>query len=124
MSRFRVGYGIFSAGSLTREGQLLDYHYRDAQASRAALEMSRVKFVGIDHSKFAADAMMPFADISEVDGIFSNASPDAETIDAIKAGGAELYLPCSLSWRAYIYKSDIKLTYNVKNLHLSYSSYW
>ena len=93
MSRFRVGYGIFSAGSLTREGQLLDYHYRDAQASRAALEMSRVKFVGIDHSKFEADAMMPFADISEVDGIFSNASPDAETIDAIKAGGAELYLP-------------------------------
>ena len=37
--------------------------------------------------------MMPFADLSEVDGIFSNASPDAETIAAVKAGGAELYLP-------------------------------
>ena len=55
--------------------------------------MSRVKFVGIDHSKFEADAIMSFADLSEVDGIFSNASPDAETIDAIKAGGAALYLP-------------------------------
>lgn len=93
LSRFRVGYGIFGAGSLTKEGQLLDYHYRDAQASRAALEMSRVKFVGIDHSKFEADAMMPFADISEIDGVFSNASPDAETVGAIKAGGAELFVP-------------------------------
>ena len=93
LSKFRVGYGIFGTGSLTRDGQLLDYHYRDAQASRAAMEISRIKFVGLDHSKFEADAMVPFAHVSEIDGIFSDTPPDAETRKAIKAAGATLFVP-------------------------------
>lgn len=93
LKRFRVGYGIFGAGALTKDGELLDYHYRDAQASRAALSMSRVKYVGIDHSKFEADAMMPFAGVSEFDGIFCDRAPDAETVKSLEAGGAELFVP-------------------------------
>ena len=93
LSKFRVGYGIFGTGSLSRDGQLLDYHYRDAQASRAAMEISRIKFIGLDHSKFEADAMVPFAHVSEIDGIFADVAPDAETRKAIEAAGATLYFP-------------------------------
>ncbi len=89
---FRVGYGIFGIGSLTMDGQLLDYHYRDAQASRAALEISRVKFVGIDHSKFNTDAMMPFAHVSEIDALFTDGEPPAELKDTITESGCELFV--------------------------------
>lgn len=92
LRKFRVGFGIFGIGSLTEDGQLLDYHYRDAQASRAALEISRVKFVGIDHSKFKTDAMMPFAHVSEIDGIFTDRPPADEIARVIKKSGAKLYV--------------------------------
>ena len=93
LNRFRVGFGIFGAGSLTREGHLLDYHYRDAQASRAAMAMARTKFVGLDHSKFEADAMMPFATVAEIDGVFSDRAPDFQTRESIESGEAKLFLP-------------------------------
>ncbi len=90
LRKFRVGYGIFGIGALTDEGQLLDYDYRDSQASRAALEISRLKFAAADHSKFNADAMMPFAHVSEFDGIFTDIQPPPAIVDAIKLGGTDL----------------------------------
>ena len=92
LRQFRVGYGIFGIGSLTDDGQLLDYDYRDAQASRAALEISRLKFAAADHSKFNADAMMPFAHVSEIDRLFTNQQPPAPIMDALRQGGTELFI--------------------------------
>ncbi|WP_419901323.1 DeoR/GlpR family DNA-binding transcription regulator [Kiloniella sp.] len=92
LKSFRVGYGIFGIGTITDDGQLLDYDYRDAQASRAALEISRYKFAAADHSKFNADAMMPFAQASEVDGIFTDKKPPQTIIDAIKKSNTELHI--------------------------------
>ena len=92
LRKFRVGYGIFGIGSLTDDGQLLDYDYRDAQASRAALEISRLKFAAADHSKFNADAMMPFADVAEIDAVFTDRQPPAAIADAIKQGGTDLFI--------------------------------
>ena len=92
LRQFRVGYGIFGIGSITDDGQLLDYDYRDAQASRAALEISRHKFAAADHSKFNADAMMPFAHVSEIDGLFTNQPPPAPIADAIRQGKTDLFV--------------------------------
>ena len=92
LRQFRVGYGIFGIGSLTDDGQLLDYDYRDAQASRAALEISRLKFAAADHSKFNADAMMPFAHVSEIDRLFTNQQPPAPIVDALEQGETELFI--------------------------------
>ena len=87
---FRVGYGIFGAGSITDDGQLLDYDYRDAQTSRVAREISRCKIVVIDHSKFNADAMMPFSHITEIDRIYTGQHPPAKIAAAIRKSGTEL----------------------------------
>ncbi len=92
LKNFRVGYGIFGIGSITDDGQLLDYDYRDAQASRAALEISRRKFAAADHSKFNADAMMPFAQASEVDGIFTDKEPPKSIAQAIKKADTKLFV--------------------------------
>ncbi len=92
LRQFRVGYGIFGIGTVADDGQLLDYDYRDTRASRVALEISRLKFVGVDHSKFNADAMMPFAHVSEIDGLFTNQQPPPPIVDAIKQGGTDLFV--------------------------------
>ena len=92
LRKFRVGYGIFGIGSVADDGQLLDYDYREAQASRAALEISRHKFVAADHSKFNARAMMPFAHVSEIDALFTDQKPPAPVVDAIKQGGTNLHI--------------------------------
>ena len=92
LKSFRVGYGIFGIGTITDDGQLLDYDYRDAQASRAALEISKHKFAAADHSKFNADAMMPFAHASEVDAIFTDQAPPETIVKALEISGANLFI--------------------------------
>ena len=92
LRQFRVGYGIFGIGSITDDGQLLDYDYRDAQASRAALKISRHKIAAADHSKFNGDAMMPFVHVSEMDDLFTDEAPPVAISDAIEQGGTELFI--------------------------------
>ncbi|MEL0197587.1 MAG: hypothetical protein VW870_11120, partial [Rhodobiaceae bacterium] len=41
-------------------------------ASRAAMDIARVKFAGFDHSKLNASALMPFAHVAEIDAIFTD----------------------------------------------------
>lgn len=97
LSKFRVSYGIFGIGSISDEGQLFDYEYRDSRASRVALEISRLKFIAADHSKFNADAMMPFAHISEIDALFTNKQPSLPIIEAIKQGGTDLFVASDIT---------------------------
>jgi len=92
LRKFRVGYGIFGIGSINDDGEMLDYHYRDAQASRTALEISRIRFAGADHSKFNADAMMPFAHVSEIDALFTDRQPEDGLVDVIRQSGTELFV--------------------------------
>lgn len=96
LREFRVGYGIFGAGSMTEDGQLLDYDYRDAQTSRVAREISRCKIVVMDHSKFNADAMMPFAKISEIDKIYTGYMPPEGIASAIEQAGTDLIIASPL----------------------------
>ena len=69
---------------------MLDYDYRDAQTSRVAREISKYKIVVFDHSKFNADAMMPFAKVSEIDEIVTGQMPPQPIVDSIKQAGSKL----------------------------------
>lgn len=92
LRRFRVDYGIFGVGSLTDDGQLLDYHYRDSQASRAAMEIARIKFAGFDHSKLNASALMPFANVSEIDAIFTDQVLPPDLTQIISRNNVDLHI--------------------------------
>ena len=92
LRRFRVDFGIFGVGSLTDDGQLLDYHYRDSQASRAAMEIARVKFAGFDHSKLNASALMPFAHVAEIDAIFTDNKLAPEVTRLVEMNNVELHI--------------------------------
>lgn len=75
LERFRVGYGIFGVGAVDPDGELLDFDYRDLGVSRAAMRISRRKFVAIDHSKFEARAGVRLGHVSDVDAVFTDRSP-------------------------------------------------
>ena len=92
LRRFRVDFGIFGVGSLTDDGQLLDYHYRASQASRAAMEIARVKFAGFDHSKLNASALMPFAHVAEIDAIFTDNKLAPEVTRLVEMNNVELHI--------------------------------
>ena len=92
LSKNRAAFGIFSIGSIANDGQLLDYDYRDAQFSRYAMEVSRTKLVGADHSKFNAEAMMPIAHISEIDSLFTDEMPPELILNSIKKHSTNLFV--------------------------------
>lgn len=96
LRRFRVNFGIFSAGAVDADGQVLDYDYRDVQVSRIAMEISRKRFLAVDGNKFGADAMVRIADLSEIDAVFSDAAPPPAIAERIARQGARLVLPPDL----------------------------
>jgi len=90
LREFRVRYGIFGIGAIDPEGQMLDYDYRDTRVSRAAIEISRHRFVVADSSKFAGDAMIRLAHVSEIDALFTDAPPPPAIAGELAANGVRL----------------------------------
>lgn len=75
LERFRVGYGIFGVGAVDPDGELLDFDYRDLGVSRAAMRISRRKFIALDHSKFEARAVVRVGHVADVDAVFTDRPP-------------------------------------------------
>ena len=92
LKRFRVGYAIFGIGSIDASGQLLDYDYRDVHVSQTAMSICNTKFVVADHSKFAGDAMMKTAHISEIDALFTDAEPPPEIAEMARSLGVDVFV--------------------------------
>ncbi len=92
LQRFRVGYAVFSIGSIDGDGQMLDYDYRDVHVSQTAMSISKRKFAAADHSKFHGDAMMRFAHVSEIDAFFTDAPPPDDIRAQVDANGVKLHI--------------------------------
>lgn len=93
LRRFRVGYGIFGIGVIDADGEMLDYDYRDVQVSITAMAIARRRFVALDHSKFAGDAMVRVGHVTDVDGLFTDAPPPEKVDRLLRAHGVSLFLP-------------------------------
>ncbi len=93
LERFRVGYGIFGIGSIDTEGELLDYDYRDIGVSKAAMGISRRKFVALDHSKFGSDAAIRVGHASEIDAVFTDRRPPEPFAGMLAREGVTLHVP-------------------------------
>ncbi len=90
LREFRVRFGIFGIGAIDHEGQMLDYDYRDTRVSRAAIEISRHRFVVADSSKFFGDAMIRLAHVSEIDALFTDAPPPPAIAEQLASHGVKL----------------------------------
>lgn len=88
--RFKVGFGIFSIGCIDNDGELLDYDYRDAQTSLAAMANARHVIFAADDSKFNSDAMVRLTHLSEIDALVTNCSPPDAILAKLKANDVAL----------------------------------
>jgi len=82
LEKFRVGYGVFGVGGVDNDGEMLDFDFRDIGVSATAMKISRRRFIALDHSKFDTHAMVSVGHVSEVDAIFTDATPPP-SLDAV-----------------------------------------
>ena len=92
LERFRVGYGVFSVGAINSEGELLDYNYRDIDASTMAMRISRRRFIAMDHSKFEADAVVHVGSVADIDAIFTDRPPPPDVEAVIRRHGVAVHV--------------------------------
>ena len=97
LKKFRVDFSIFGIGSINDTGQLLDHDYRDVHVSQTVMQISRIKYVAADHSKFHNSAMIQTAHISEIDALFTDKRPPDNIVTQIHDGGVTLHVtnPCN-----------------------------
>ncbi len=73
--QFRVEYAIIGISGIESDGTLLDFDYREVQASKAIIDGSREVFLVADHSKFGRNAMVGLGNITEVSALFTDQPP-------------------------------------------------
>ncbi|MFC7292749.1 DeoR/GlpR family DNA-binding transcription regulator [Hirschia litorea] len=90
MNRFRLDYGIIGVSGIETDGSLLDFDERETQTARAIIKNSSQTFLVADHTKFGRRAMIRFADLSEIDTVFTDEQPSSEFISLCKHANVEL----------------------------------
>ncbi len=93
LEKFRVGYGIFGIGGINEDGDLMDYDFRDIGVSTTAMKISRKRLVALDHSKFAADAIVRVAHLRDIDMIFTDAPPPQRMAAMLRENAVQLLTP-------------------------------
>ncbi len=93
LEKFRVGYGIFGIGGINEDGDLMDYDFRDIGVSTTAMKISRKRLVALDHSKFAADAIVRVAHLRDIDMIFTDAPPPQRMAAILRENAVQLLTP-------------------------------
>ena len=93
INQFRVDYGIIGISAIEMDGTLLDFDYREVQVSRAIINSSRNIFLAADHAKFARNAMVRLANISEINALFTDRKPPAELYEVLIQNDVQLHVP-------------------------------
>ena len=57
INQFKVDYAVLSTHGVEGDGSLLDYDYKEVSVMQAMMANARVRFLGVDHSKFQSHAL-------------------------------------------------------------------
>lgn len=92
LEKFRVGYGVFGIGGIDRDGELLDFDFRDIGVSATAMRISRRRFIALDHSKFDTGAVVSVGHVGDIDAVFTDAPPPEPMRQIFASNAVELVL--------------------------------
>jgi DeoR family transcriptional regulator, glycerol-3-phosphate regulon repressor len=73
--QFKVDIALIGISGIESDGTLRDYDYREVKVSQAIIASAREVWLAADHSKFNRPAMVEVATLSQVDRLFTDASP-------------------------------------------------
>ena len=75
IKQFKVDIGLIGISGIEADGTLRDFDYREVTVARAIIEHSRQVWLASDHSKFNRPAMVELARLSQIDTLFTDATP-------------------------------------------------
>lgn len=90
MNRFRLDFGIIGVSGIDKDGSLLDFDERETQTARAIISNSTRTLLVADHTKFGRRAMIRFADLNEVDEVYTDTHPTSEFVSLCERSKVEL----------------------------------
>lgn len=77
INQFKVDYAIMSTHGIENDGSLLDDDYKEVSVMQAMVNNARVRYLGVDHSKFNSNALVRLGDIGAFDKLFTDRPPSA-----------------------------------------------
>ena len=92
IKKFKVNYAILGIGSITSEGNLLDYDYRDFHVSKTAISIAEKKLIVADNTKFNSKAIIQTAHFSDIDAIFTDIEPQQELMRVADEHNVQIYI--------------------------------
>lgn len=75
ITQFKVDIGVIGISGIEADGTLRDFDYREVKVARAIIEHSRQVWLAADISKFNRSAMVELGHLSQIDCLFTDASP-------------------------------------------------
>ena len=88
--QFKADYGVIGISGIDSDGTLRDFDYREVRVSQAILAHSRRVFLAADHSKFGRDALVELGHLSQIDVLFTDASPPPAMIPVLVEAGVKV----------------------------------
>ncbi|OOE61314.1 MULTISPECIES: DeoR/GlpR family transcriptional regulator [Salinivibrio] len=100
VSQFRLDFGILGISGIDDDGSLLDFDYHEVRVKKAILDNSRCVMLAADHTKFGRNAMVNLGNITQLDMVFTDATPPAQIRDMLSAQGSHLEVISHPGWVA------------------------
>lgn len=92
LKQFRLDIGVIGISGIDEDGSLLDFDYQEVRSAQAIIQNSRTVFLVADQSKFGRRAMVRLGHYDEIDHLFTDQTPPAEFMQAIRASDMELHV--------------------------------
>ena len=80
---FRADRLVMSLGAIDPDGTMLEFDINEVAVMRIMMANAKQVFVAADHTKFHASASVKLANTSEIDVLFSDATPPAPLADLL-----------------------------------------
>ncbi len=73
--QFKVDVAVIGASALDRDGDLLDFDFREVRVTQAVVRNARSTYLVADHSKFSRSAPVRIASLEDIDTFFTDRDP-------------------------------------------------
>lgn len=95
MRQFRPDLALLGASALSRDGDALDYDFREVRVAQTVMGLARRSCLLADGSKFARSAPVRIARIAAFDMFVTDAAPPQAVAESCRESGCEIVLPGS-----------------------------
>ena len=90
--QFKVDIALIGISGIESDGSLRDYDYREVKVSQTILSHAREVWLAADHSKFNRPAMVEVGHISQIDHLFTDATPPAPFATLLADAQVQLHI--------------------------------